>query len=106
MLPRKKLKTSKRIGIVVGSLLVLVFSIALVCRQNIRNYRQTVFVEAALRGNVSRMKLLLAAGANVNEPACQTFLCPPPIVAAAFDKQPDAVRLLLDRGADVNSKMK
>jgi hypothetical protein len=52
------------------------------------------------------MKVLLAVGADVNEPACQTFLCPPPIVAAAFNQDPSAVRFLLDRGADANSRMK
>jgi len=51
------------------------------------------------------MRLLLALGANVNEPACQTFRCPSPIIAAAFAERSDATQLLLDRGGDVNAKL-
>lgn len=96
----------KRILVVISALLLLVTCLALVYRQNIRNYRQGIFVDAALNGNIARMNLLMVLGANVDEPACQTSLCAPPIVAAAFNEDPTAVRLLLERGANVNGRMK
>ena len=101
----KATKKLKRIGVGVILISVVVIFVGISKRNDLRSYRQTVFVESAFRGNVSRMRILLALGANVDEPACRNFLCPPPIVAAAFDEHSEGVELLLDRGANVNSKM-
>ena len=102
---RKAVKTVKRIGVGVTLICLFVILVAFAKRSDLRSYRQTLFVESAFRGDVTRMRILLMLGANVNEQACQTFLCPPPIVAAAFDEHSHGVELLLDRGANVNSKM-
>jgi len=50
------------------------------------------------------MKLILAMGANADEPACQGNRCLTPLVAAIAG-QADAVQLLLDHGANVNYKL-
>jgi ankyrin repeat protein len=84
-----------------GGVLLLGF----VFREDLRTFRQRAFVDAAFRGSITTMRALLLAGANVDAPACESFLCPPPIVAAAFNDRPDAVGLLLDRGANVNGRM-
>ena len=67
--------------------------------------RQRLFVEAALRGEITRMRFLLAVGASVDDPACQTSMCAPPLVAAAFNRSTQPVQLLLDEGSNVNDKM-
>src|SRR5215813_1693634 len=97
-----KLKRLGRLSAAIGVLLLVVIGLAVAYRKSIGSYRQSAFVEAALRGNIPRMRLLLAAGANVDQPACESFLCPPPIVAAALADEPDAVDLLLNCGANVN----
>src|SRR5262249_48329172 len=71
----------------------------------IRAYRQALLVEAAFRGNVGRMKVVLAVGANPDEPSCQSYLCLNPIVAAAWTGNLEGVRLLLDRGAQRNGTL-
>ena len=101
----KKPKTVKTILLVMGSLLVLLLCLGFVYRQSIRNYRQRLFVEAALRGEITRMRFLLAVGASVDDPACQTSMCAPPLVAAAFNRSTQPVQLLLDEGSNVNDKM-
>jgi hypothetical protein len=100
-----RLRTFKWLSLAVIFVLLVLAGFTIVYRESIRHYRQSTFVEAALRGNVLRMRLLLAAGANIDQPACESFLCPPPIVAAAFNERSDGVRLLLDRGANVNGRM-
>lgn len=57
--------------------------------------------EAAALGDVPRLRELLDAGADPNEFASDGFT---PLTLAAFFKRPEAARLLLDRGADVNQR--
>jgi ankyrin repeat protein len=61
--------------------------------------RQQSFSEAATDGNVRRMRLLNLAGVNVNPHGA-----PPPLVLAAREGRVNAVRYLLDQGADVNAR--
>ena len=60
--------------------------------------RQHYFSEAATDGNVSRMRWLQMAGVNVNPHGA-----PPPLMLAAREGRVNAVRYLLDHGADVNA---
>ncbi|MEX2211880.1 MAG: ankyrin repeat domain-containing protein [Gaiellaceae bacterium] len=55
--------------------------------------------EAAAFGDVDRLRRLLDDGADPNEFAPDGFT---PLTLAAFFKRPEAVRLLLERGADVH----
>src|ERR1051325_10585325 len=59
--------------------------------------RQHYFSEAATDGNVRRMRWLHMAGVNVNPHGA-----PPPLLLAAREGRVNAVRYLLDQGADVN----
>lgn len=61
--------------------------------------RQHYFSEAATDGNVRRMRWLHLAGVNVNPHGA-----PPPLVLAAREGRVNAVRYLLDQGADVNAR--
>jgi len=61
--------------------------------------RQQYFSEAATDGNVRRMRWLQMAGVNVNPHGA-----PPPLVLAAREGRVNAVRYLLDQGADVNAR--
>ena len=79
----------------------LVFSLAIVnSMPTYKVRRQRHFAQAALDGNLYRMRLLHLAGANVNP---QDGCCAPLFVAAATGKA-EAVRYLLDQGADVNAR--
>lgn len=101
-----KVITAKRIltaALLMGIVVVLVL---ILYWPNVRERRQAMFIDAAVRGNIGRMKLLLAFGASPEEPACNTPQCPSPLIAASIDGNSDAVQLLLDRGASVNGKMK
>src|SRR5258708_24471804 len=100
-----KRKSQVKKIIVALSLVVICGTLGFLKWESLRSYRQELFVEAAFRGNTKTMKLLLLIGANVDAPACQTRLCPPPIVASAFNEDNNATRLLLDRGANINGKM-
>jgi ankyrin repeat protein len=55
--------------------------------------------EASAIGDAGRLQELLDAGADPNEFASDGFTS---LTLACFFKRPEAVRLLLDRGADVN----
>jgi ankyrin repeat protein len=63
-----------------------------------RERRQHYFSEAAVDGNVRRMRWLQMAGINVNPHGA-----PPPLMLAAREGRVNAVRFLLDQGADVNA---
>jgi ankyrin repeat protein len=60
--------------------------------------RQQYFSEAATDGNVRRMRWLHAAGVNVNPQGA-----PSPLMLAAREGRLNAVRYLLDQGADINA---
>jgi hypothetical protein len=105
MLSIKKVMTVKRIGGAAAFLAAIAFSLIFLNWPNARAYRQSLLIDAALRGYVGRMKLILAMGANADEPACQSNRCLTPLIAAAMAGQSDAVQLLLDRGANVNRKL-
>ncbi|HEV8248598.1 MAG TPA: ankyrin repeat domain-containing protein [Gaiellaceae bacterium] len=57
--------------------------------------------EASALGDVDRLRELLDGGADPNEFASDGFT---PLTLAAFFNQPEAVRLLLDSGADVHQR--
>jgi Ankyrin repeats (3 copies) len=79
----------------------LVFSLALVnSLPSARKQRQRSFAQAAMDGNLHRMRLLHLTGANVN---ARGDCCVPLFLAAATGKA-EAVRYLLDEGADVNAR--
>jgi len=99
------MSVKRKVIATLASLVILCGFIGFVKRESLRNYRQTLFINAALDGNVTRMKLLLLVGANVDAAVCQAPLCPPPIVAAAFNEDTSATKLLIDHGANINSKM-
>jgi len=61
--------------------------------------RQHYFSEAATDGNVHRMRWLQMAGVSVNPHGSA-----PPLVLAAREGRVNAVRYLLDQGADVNAR--
>ena len=64
-----------------------------------RARRQNYFARAAAEGSLSRMRLLHLAGVNVNSRSS----CCTPLFLAAGEGRLDAVRYLLDHGADVNA---
>ena len=61
--------------------------------------RQHSFAEAAVDGNVRRMRWLQMAGVNVNPHRDY-----PPLLLAAREGRVNAVRYLLDQGADINAR--
>lgn len=65
-----------------------------------RARRQTHFARAAADGNVQRMRLLQMTGASVNSGNA----CCAPLFLAAGEGRLDAVRYLLDQGADVKAR--
>src|SRR4051812_6231774 len=78
----------------------LVLSMAIVGNlPKIKERRQHYFSEAATDGNVRRMRWLHMAGVNVNPHGA-----PPPLLLAAREGRVNAVRYLLDSGADVNAR--
>jgi len=64
-----------------------------------RARRQTNFARAAAAGNVQQMRLLQMTGASVNS----RDACCAPLFFAAAEGRLNAVRYLLDQGADVNA---
>jgi len=94
--PALKLLGSRAIAFI--STLVLSMTIA----GNLSRFkerRQRSFSEAAADGNVSRMRWLQMGGVNVN-PHGE----PPPLLLAAREGRVNAVRFLLDQGAEVNAR--
>ena len=61
---------------------------------------QEPFVDAARRGDTAAVARYLRWGANINEPAEKEGGTA--LIAAVAGKHPATVRLLIDRGADVN----
>ena len=101
-------KTTKRaIAIRLGPFLVaVVVSLVLTFAHSTYVNRQGGFIWAAHEGEISRMRFLYALGVDVNEPACRYRNCITPLVNAGWGGHPEAIRFLLDRGADVNKSGK
>lgn len=98
--------TRRRVAAAFAFTGAIVCSLVLLTWPNLHHYRQVAFVEAALNGNVGRMKLLMALGADPNEFECQSARCRTPLIAAAGEGHYEASELLLARGANVNKRMK
>jgi ankyrin repeat protein len=64
---------------------------------------QYALTVAAGNGNVTRMRLLIASGADVNPPTGGMVR---PLYSASSAGQLNAVELLLDKGADINGSEK
>ena len=94
--------TSRRVAAALAFIAAIGFSVALF----LYKYRQAVFVEAASRGNIASMKVLLAVGADANEFECQKDRCRTPLIAATQTGQYEAAQFLLERAANVNMRMK
>ena len=62
--------------------------------------RQTNFARAAADGDLQRMRMLQMAGVSVNSHGA----CCSPLFLAAGEGRLDAVRYLLDQGANVNAR--
>src|SRR5436190_9334956 len=79
----------------------MVLSLAIVGNlPKFKERRQRSFSAAAIAGSVQRMQLLHLAGANVNSSGA----CCAPLFLAAGEGRLNAVRYLLDEGADVNAR--
>lgn len=102
----KRIITSRRTNAAIAFTGAIALSFFLLNWPNLREYRQVVFVDAALEGNVTLMKLLLFIGADANGLECQQVRCRTPLIAATQTGQHEAVQLLLARGADVDQRMK
>ena len=77
----------------------MVMSVAVVgSLPKFKERRQRYFASAATSGSVHRMQLLHLAGANVNSRGSRGT----PLFLAAGEGRLNAVRYLLDEGADVN----
>ena len=77
----------------------MVMSVAVVgSLPKFKERRQRYFASAATSGSVYRMQLLHLAGANVNSRGSSGT----PLLLAAGEGRVNAVRYLLDEGADVN----
>ena len=78
----------------------LMLSLAVVGNsQKFKERRQHYFCEAASDGNVGRMRWLQLAGVSVNPQGAV-----PPLLLAAREGRVNAVRYLLDSGADLNAR--
>src|SRR5437870_4606856 len=71
-------------------------------RQHKQQQRQLRFAEASVDGDLRRMRALHAAGASVNA----RITCCLPLFLAASEGKLEAVRYLLDEGADINAREK
>jgi hypothetical protein len=84
MIKGTPLITRKRILVSLVVLAILILVVILLNRPSNPRNRQGLLVDAAFHGDVETMKELLADGASVDEPACESYLCLNPIVAAAW----------------------
>lgn len=64
-------------------------------------YKTTILMEAAVRGNLRIMSLLLERGANVNMADKDGWTA---LMGATVQGRMESVKLLLEHGADVNAK--
>lgn len=81
----------------------LAFSLAIASGlPKFREQRQRYFTQATMDGNLSRMRLLHFAGANINSRGNGSR----PLFVAASEGRSDVVRYLLAEGADVNAREK
>ena len=64
-------------------------------------YETSILMEAAVRGNLAIIKLLLERGANVNQADRDGWTA---LMGATVEGRIESVKLLLDNGADVNAK--
>src|SRR5712692_485944 len=81
----------------------LVFSLAIVNGlPRFKEQRQRYFTQATMDGNLSRMRLLHFAGANINSRSNGYML----LSIAAGEGRINVVRYLLAEGADVNAREK
>ena len=79
----------------------LALSLAIVnALPSVKEQRQRYFAQATMDGNLSRMRLLHFAGANINARSN----CCTPLFLAAGEGRLDVVRYLLDERADVNAR--
>ena len=69
----------------------------------LRDERARQFTAAAWDGNPTKVRVLLWLGADINEYAPGSGLA---IVSAARNGHTDIVEFLLNRGADINARMK
>ena len=102
----KNVITRRRVGATIAFSAAIAFSLILLTWPNLHYYRQSALVDASLNGKLSRMKFLLALGADANEFECPNVRCLTPLVAAVEANQSEAVRLLLARGANVNKRLR
>lgn len=79
----------------------LVFSLAIASGlPKFKEQRQRYFTQATMDGNLSRMRLLRFAGANINSRSNGSM----PLFVAAGEGKSEVVRYLLAEGADVNAR--
>jgi ankyrin repeat protein len=96
----------KSVFVVLAFASTLLLSLLLANADGLRNRRQVLFVDAARAGNVTSMRILLALGAKIDEPECPYNRCVNAIIAGAWNGHRDAVQFLLDKGANVNARLK
>jgi len=102
-----KEKITKHLPRIYAFASTLMLSLAIVnalprVREQRRIVTQRLFTAAATDGDVRRMRSLHAAGANVN---ARSHCCLP-LFLAAGEGRLEAVRYLLDEGADINAREK
>ena len=98
-------KITKHLPKVYAFASTLMLSLAIVnalprVRHQKQQRRQLLFAEATMDGDLRRMRSLHSAGASVNA----RVTCCRPLFLAAGKGRLDAVRYLLDEGADVNAR--
>ena len=93
----------RKLRIAATSLAALFIFLLLVNDNYIREERAGQFTAAAWDGNLTKMRILLWLGADMNGDAPGRG---PAIVSAAWNGHTKIVGFLLDRGADINARAK